>query len=328
MSSLSSPSLAKIQTVENHPNADRLDIVHVDGCPCIVSRDQFKVGDEVIFIPFDCVLPKEGNFPENLLGRKIKPMRLRGTFSMALALENTWGLTEADNVGEALGITKWEPGVEVEKYDDGNTAPPPPGVCVSKYDLDSLRKYPDLIQEGEEVVITEKIHGANARFVVVDGQLYCGSRSRWLKEEGGGMWWAVAEKYQLHKILKDYPGQVLYGEIFGQVQDLKYGAGEGEYYFRVFDMYDSKVGTYWDYSALDEFCLDEDILHAPQLYQGPWRGASAHAYLAEGKSTIANHVREGFVVRPTAERVDRKHGRVILKLHGQSYLLRKQKDDA
>ena len=47
--------------------------------------------------------------------------------------------------------------------------------------------------------------------------------------------------------------------------------------------------------------------------------------LANGASTLpgAAHTREGFVVRPTKERWHPLLGRVILKLIGEDYLLRK-----
>ena len=60
----------------------------------------------------------------------------------------------------------------------------------------------------------------------------------------------------------------------------------------------------------------------PTLYVGPWLGFDAHKDLAEGKSTIAGHVREGFVVKPTKERYADRFGRVILKLVGEGYNLR------
>jgi hypothetical protein len=59
------------------------------------------------------------------------------------------------------------------------------------------------------------------------------------------------------------------------------------------------------------------------LHRGPW--SAALCALAEGPTVIGEgaHVREGFVVRPVRERVDRRAGRVVLKLHGEGYLLRK-----
>ena len=64
---------------------------------------------------------------------------------------------------------------------------------------------------------------------------------------------------------------------------------------------------------------------APVLYRGPWQGLDAHRHLAEGRTTIGDgHVREGFVVKPVVERFDDRIGRVILKLHGEGYLTKKE----
>ena len=62
----------------------------------------------------------------------------------------------------------------------------------------------------------------------------------------------------------------------------------------------------------------------PVLYRGPWHGISDWA-LAEGQSTIADHIREGFVVKPVDDILfcEEVGGRLILKLHGEGYLTRK-----
>jgi hypothetical protein len=60
----------------------------------------------------------------------------------------------------------------------------------------------------------------------------------------------------------------------------------------------------------------------PTLFVGPWDPERARE-MAEGTSTLDNkHVREGIVVKPWAERWDDRIGRVILKLHGEGFLLK------
>ena len=47
-----------------------------------------------------------------------------------------------------------------------------PNVYVPKFDIESLNRYPDVIKDGEEVVVTEKIHGCllhSARISMADG---------------------------------------------------------------------------------------------------------------------------------------------------------------
>ena len=83
-----------------------------------------------------------------------------------------------------------------------------------------------------------------------------------------------------------------------------------------------KRRCYLDY---DDFCavaVELKLSTAPLLFRGPWK--SDLRELAEGDSTFAKHVREGFVVKPVRERFDESVGRVILKFHGNGFHLRKK----
>lgn len=67
-----------------------------------------------------------------------------------------------------------------------------------------------------------------------------------------------------------------------------------------------------------------DLATVPELYRGPW--SKELIKLSNGKTTIqgADHCREGFVVKPVNERFDMLAGRVIFKMVGEDYLLRKE----
>ena len=71
-----------------------------------------------------------------------------------------------------------------------------------------------------------------------------------------------------------------------------------------------------------------DVPTVPVIYQGPWNWETCKE-LAEGPSLVAatrgaQHVREGWVLRmPTQERTAPRLGRVIMKLVGEGYNLRK-----
>jgi len=51
--------IVKINNLRVHPNADRLEIITVDGANIIVAKDTYKVGDVVIFCPTEVALNKE-----------------------------------------------------------------------------------------------------------------------------------------------------------------------------------------------------------------------------------------------------------------------------
>jgi RNA ligase (TIGR02306 family) len=316
--------VVEIEKVENHPNADRLDILTVlNGYPVIAKRDEYKVGNKAVYVSVDALVPVQDarwSFLTDSLTKeyqRIKAKRLRGVFSMGIltAANDDWEVGQ--DVQELLNIKKWEP--EVDSLSTGGLSVVGPSVPV--YDLEGLRKFQWSIPENEEVVLTEKIHGANARFLVdSEGVLWVGSRTQFKKEDPNNMWWKVAEKYNLKEKLSKYPGYTFYGEVYGQVQDLKYGATQGEAFFRLFDVW---LGNTWaDYDSMLKLASELELQTVPELYRGPW--SSTLLSHAEGNSTLANHVREGFVLSSVTEKWNGKGGRLKYKMVGEGYHLRKE----
>lgn len=110
--------ICKVEKVEKHPNADKLDIVSIKGWNCIVSLGQYKVGDLVIYAPPDSVIPDKLIEKHNLeflkKNGKVGTIKLRKIVSQGLILDisdlpSSVRVAEGIDVAEALGITKWEP---------------------------------------------------------------------------------------------------------------------------------------------------------------------------------------------------------------------------
>lgn len=230
---------------------------------------------------------------------------------------------EGDAVGDIMGITKYESPMPATT--GGEVEAPPKGWVFPIYtDIEGMRRYPNIIQEGEEVVLTEKLHGANARFVHDGRRLWVGSHGqiKKLDPERPNIWWQLVPSEINEKMLEDFPFHVFFGEVYGQVQDLRYGIKSGVR-FRVFDVYDVKGQKYLDHDDAVSMATMCDLEWVPTLYRGQWKESLKE--LCEGTSTLAENVREGFVVKPVKERWDPQIGRVVLKMHGQGYLLRKKK---
>ena len=175
-------------------------------------------------------------------------------------------------------------------------------------DIENYRHFTDLFLDQEEVVITEKIHGTCSRVGLVNGKWECGSHNvRRLVEPSffGELYWYIkkwlhwcmtaktlikfAFKYtkqqnNIYRMPLDIPGVkqmltylaqsrhsksvVLYGEIYGDVQDLKYGRKSGEYDYVAFDI---KVnGTYLDYVKFLEACDKFNIKQVPLITNELW----------------------------------------------------------
>jgi hypothetical protein len=192
---------------------------------------------------------------------------------------------------------------------------------VPVYDIEGLRRYSNIFKDGELVSITEKIHGCNGRFVHTGHKFYVGSRTMF-RGRDGNVWDQVANKYGLEERLKAYPNLVLFGEVYGKVQDLNYGEKDSVR-FVAFDLMDLKTRKYLDVDDFRMTCARLGLPTVPELYRGPWNPELAK--LAEGSTTMpgASHVREGIVCRPLIERTSHGLGRTILKLAGEGYHLRK-----
>lgn len=314
--------VVKIGPVTKHENADTLSVTEVFGWPVVFRTGEYQEGDLAVYIPVDAIVPDTEQWSFLKGHRRIKAKRLRGIYSqgMLAPLPLLKAAPEVgQNVQELMGITKWEPTVdykfrsaEVEHF---------PGTAPV-YDIESLMRYKHLLEEGLPVSLTEKIHGCNARFSFKDGRLWCGSRNNWWKEETANLWWATARKYDLETVLARVPGLVLYGEIYGaNVQDLKYGAANGENFLRFFDIYDESTRRWLDVVDFRRTCETQGLDTVPVLYEGPWNPDLVN--LCEGTSTLASHCREGFVLKPMTEQITHAIGRLILKAVGQTYHMRK-----
>ena len=188
-----STMIVKVRAVEQilrHPNADRLEVAVVGGWKTIIQKGQFKPSDKCVFFPPDSILPEVlANGPEdtpagrlnvakycgmvkdasgNLTGYRVKAARLRGQPSYGLIMsidasrgDQNWDLDT--DVADIFGVTKWEPPLICE---DGDAASG--HRSFEKYtEIEHLSNFPTAIADGEEVVITEKIHGKNTRMGAV-----------------------------------------------------------------------------------------------------------------------------------------------------------------
>ena len=325
-------NIVEIDNISKHANADRLAVVNVGGWQCVVGADQFKIGDKAVYIEPDYVV--DTSWPEfaflDKKGEKaphrLKAVKLRGALSYGLLIPcppSLATLPVGTNVMTDLGITRYVPPVRPGNVSFGDTqelgASDRPKVQTPKFDLENLQRYPDIIQPGELVYITEKIDGTNARYMWHDGKMFVGSRNRWLKPDSDNVWVRVMNATpEIVEFCEDHPDHILYGEIYGPIQALKYGLTTPK--FAAFSMFDCNTGEW--FSMIDELTLP----CAPVIYTGPYDAALVK-YSAERDSTVPftppGHMREGVVITPVNERSDPNIGRVSLKYISQRYWLDK-----
>ncbi|MEK7269866.1 MAG: RNA ligase (ATP) [Planctomycetota bacterium] len=311
--------------LQKHPNADALSVVEVFGFTACVRTADFQGVSLGAYIPPDSLVPADRPefaflAPKAKGGRaRIKVARLRGVVSQGLLVPAKPGWAEGQDVADLLGVTHYDP---PEPFSTGGEDEPPPEGNRPVYDVENWRRFRHLFRAGEPVLVTEKIHGANARYAFVDGRMRCGSHKNWKKEDPTGLnvWWkALKVAPAVEAFCRAHPEITVYAEVYGAVQDLKYGTKPGEVRVAAYDLL---RGNAW-VPAAEARALGEGLPWVPTLFEGPYDESSVDAF-AEGPSTmpLANHLREGCVVKPLEERTDPEIGRVQLKIVGNAYLER------
>ena len=333
--------------VESHPDPEttQLECARIGDYRVVVKKGEYQTGDKVAYIPEDSLLPQDLIKKLGLEGRlaggaknRVKPIRLRGQLSQGLVYPMP-DKEVGDNVTEELEIIKYEPPIPTSMSGQVEVAS---GQTI-KFDIEPFKLYPDLFSEDEQIVLTEKIHGTwtclglyeNKPIVASKGLSAKGLIYRLDDQQNPDLiyyqqWLAHQDKINsLSEKLKADTFYVL-GEVYGRgVQDLDYGLSQRD--FRVFDIYVGKprVGDYLDYQDMLEV-IDGLFQPVPELYQGLFKKETVYHYANAkdnaGKSILADHVREGVVVRPLKEGRDLKIGRRLLKCTAERYDLRKSKN--
>lgn len=180
MSSLIVP-IVKISEINKHPNADTLSVVKFEGYgwQSIIKTGQYEVGDLVIFVPPDAILPQSIIDLEKIdylkgSAGKVGSIKLRGVVSHGLLLPISifpqLGIRylplPGENVAEHLNITKWE-APEPEYLTRGQykekTAKKKNPLFPEYTKIEKIEFFEGIFKEGEPVWISEKIHGTNFR---------------------------------------------------------------------------------------------------------------------------------------------------------------------
>ena len=384
--------------LEKHPNADTLSTVRIAGYQLVVRTVEWEGVTKGAYIqPDSMVNPEDPTFA--FLGRAIKdstgivignePLRrqdcritakkFRGQRSEGLLVAAPRGSRIGDNVAGKLGITRYvspqdlaeAQAAELQKSwwkrinnkgrmglsFAGNERGP--SIWIPVYDLENWYRYPTMFKEDDNVVVTEKIHGCNSRFVYssADKRMYAGSHRTWKKPytdlRPTSLLGRIAVKLHLSKpfrveaqddwnlclrqnpaietFCRANPDHVLFGEIYGDVQDLTYGCQKGERKFIAFDVFEK--GAWWTFQRVSAFCTQFKIPQVPVLYIGAYNEVELRKHI-DGKTVTGsdrNQMREGCVIRLWNTEVTNEErgmpGRKTLKAVSSAYLERSSKDE-
>lgn len=225
--------IRKVIEIKEHPNAEKLEIVVVDGLyyTIISAKGNFKIDDFAFVFQSDSVFPPEmiEYFGLGYLykGNRVKEVKLRGVISQALLLplnevneyakaknnemlekkifhylsiyKDVPALAMTIDFSEELGIIKYE---IPENFAAGQAKGNLP-IGVEKYDLENAERNPFYFEElfDKEVIISEKLEGINfAIHLDIDGEVHVCSRNLDLKESESKYWEAAHNLGLVHRM--------------------------------------------------------------------------------------------------------------------------------
>ena len=352
-------SIQRITELVNIPNADSIVCATVLGWHVVVKKDEFKVGDLVVYFEVDSLLPIIPEFEflakygisksyignNEYAGYRLRTAKLRGQVSQGLCLplsilsgkiyesdtrENPhYVFSEGQDVSSLLGVVKYEPSLPANLSGVAKSVFP---EYIPKTDEPRLQAFPQIIEryKGVKFYTTEKVDGASCTiFIDSGGKLNVCSRTLNLLESDKNTYWKTAKELDLENKLKNNGATniALQGELIGSnIQGNKLGlSGHTILFFNAYDMAAEKYLDFEDFMALCEKLKLETVPILDENYSLPDTVDGVVEY-ATRKSTIADIWAEGVVFRPLVEIYDEDLGRLSFKCINPEFLL-KYKDD-
>jgi RNA ligase (TIGR02306 family) len=366
--------VAKIENIVPIPGADNIEQALIGGWSCIVKKGAHSRGELVICATTDAIIPqtladKMGVTGYLRSGTRVRTVKLRGVYSECLIIplhylkgKLTMGnpdVNEGDDVMEKLGISKWEPPVKQIQLASGRKIrySENPNFHVY-YKFPNMKNVKGMFTEEDEVQITRKLHGTNARYGIVkkkklslwdrvkkffgdewaDYEFVVGSHNVEKGSDSQGfyntnVWYKIADDYKIKESLWYYvknviankeaigSGIVVYGEIYGAGIQKNYEYGLKNIKFAAFDL--TVNGVYFPTQmALDEIIVFMELPHVPVLYTGPWNQAIQDKYVFNNFIEGSKVPHEGVVVKHVSGERNK-----VAKVINPDYLIYGEKHD-
>jgi RNA ligase (TIGR02306 family) len=175
--------VAKIDEIKTIEGADNIEQGIIGGWNCIIKKGEYKAGDLVVVATTDAVIPQELSDEMNVTnylrkGGRVRTVKLRGVYSECLIIPirflsgkvtmGDWDLGEGSDCMKLLGIYKYEPPAKQIQLASGKKIKyrDNPNFHVY-YKFPNLKNVKGMFTEEDEVQITRKLHGTNARYGIV-----------------------------------------------------------------------------------------------------------------------------------------------------------------
>jgi RNA ligase (TIGR02306 family) len=360
--------ISQINEVKEIPGADNIEQAVIGGWNCIVKKGEYKSGDFVAIATTDAVIPQELSDAMNVTnylrkGGRVRTVKLRGVYSECLVIPKQFLPIGYNAPGkdlmEALDIYKYEPPVKQIQLASGKKIKykENPNFHIY-YKFPNLKNVVGMFTKDDDVQITRKLHGTNARYGIVKKsklslwdkvKKFFRLTDEWINyeyvygshnvEKGSDsqgfystdVWREVADKYGIKERLWNYvkklhiedlgSGFVIYGEIYGAGIQKNYDYGLKELEFAGFDVtIDGKYCT----THYSEFIVTEvlGLNHVEELHVGKWSQEIQDKYTFNNFIDGTKVPHEGIVIKHTSGERQR-----VAKVINPDYLIYGEKND-
>jgi RNA ligase (TIGR02306 family) len=314
-----------IKEINDHPNADVIELAKVRGWQCVVRKGDFSAGDKVVFCEIDSWIPNDlapflskGDCVRDyngIKGNRLRTVRLRGEISQGLVLpiDKTEGLADravGEDVSKELNIVKWEP--EIPASLSGVVVGQFPTHIVPKTDEERVQNIFESIDKEDLWEVSIKIDGSSMTIIHFEEEIRVCSRNLELKfsKENESNTFVTMTRLLKEKIIKlSDEFFKMFGHKNFAIQGELYGPGiqgnpekSKRHRFAVYNIYNINDRCYLKSKERLSLCDKVDLKHVPILFESIKAPDSMIQMLmiAEGKSIRAKE-REGVVFKSLSD---------------------------
>lgn len=307
-------TVRKIAEISPIQGADLIMAYRVDGWWVVDKKDQYQVGDLVVYCEVDSWIPhdlapflskgKEPRVFEGVAGERLRTVRLKGQLSQGLllsrmaALDKIGEIHEGMDVSNVLGIQKWEAPIPAQLAGQVRGNFPQEIPKTDQERVQNIRNF-EQTHHGELYEVTEKLHGSSCTFYLDNDDVFHVCSRNWdLKPDENNAYWKAAIKYNVEAEMKrlGLNGYAIQGELCGEgINGNNYKLGLD---FFVFDVYVVGEGYASPYSR--HYLTEKlGLKHVPIVDHSHHLLDSKEGLLrqADGQSHIADCKREGYVYK-------------------------------
>lgn len=189
-------TVQKIAEIASISGADKIEAARINGWWSVVKKDEFNVGDLVLYAEVDSWIPnivapflsgsKEPREYKGIKGERLRTVRLRGQLSQGLILPLSVAIQGAERLGpvevgfdvtDRIGVIKWERDEPIRGLARGSFP-----SFLRKTDQERIQNIPGvLLNRDTEYEATLKLDGSSITVYVNDGVAGVCSRNLDLK---------------------------------------------------------------------------------------------------------------------------------------------------